>query len=305
MKMLFKVLLFISLIAALQPDKSSAQVPANLRLEIKKRPDPQPLLIAQLPKLTLSKTEIRLNQPNKLERPGLMFARKGNEGGGGGNMLAAEITRATTEFISVVRNNIELFPELNADRLADQRISILITTEVIRSCDGIGEFNAVSRKEELTSTFNAASWLSQPTWLEKVRLAGHERLVVLGLENSNRYEISNRIFEAGLNQGPGSIESFRNDACSGSRGKAKAACLDSVAEADRKIKELVMQASAGQLSIAVARIQLNALKTSYIGRSSSAKEPRNYGRSISLLFAEGEHDLEDSDRSKSPVCVNM
>lgn len=121
----------------------------------------------------------------------------GGSCGGGGSSVAAEIQRATDEFISAVRTNPKMFPGIDAEVLARLDPEILVTAASISHCNSDAKLDAVSDFRKNQSKFNASSWLSK-SWLEKVHLAGHERLVLAGYERSNRYTESNKIFSVDL-----------------------------------------------------------------------------------------------------------
>lgn len=112
---------------------------------------------------------------------------------GGGSGIAAEITRATDEFIRLVRENPRHFPGVDANYLASFDPTIKVTGQTIEFCDKSGVLEADTNINAGVSRFNLSDWLTKD-WKGKVHLAGHERLVLAKLERSNRYDISNRIF---------------------------------------------------------------------------------------------------------------
>lgn len=124
------------------------------------------------------------------------FARN-EEGGatsGGGNGIAAEIQRATDEFISLVRENPAKFPGVDPAVLQNMNPEILVTGKPISFCGKPGELDALSDREKNQSLFNFNAWVAKD-WMAKVHLAGHERLVLAKYEASNRYPFSNKLYE--------------------------------------------------------------------------------------------------------------
>lgn len=130
--------------------------------------------------------------------PTLSFAAEGGHSGGGGTGIAASITRATNDFISIVEDNPAVFPELDVRKLKAANPQILPTAQKINSCDGLATLEAVSDSAANKSVFNIEAWKQKTDVIEKIFLAGHERLVLLGYERSNQYPISNRVFALGL-----------------------------------------------------------------------------------------------------------
>lgn len=127
---------------------------------------------------------------------------------GGGSFHAAEVSRATEAFIELIEQNPQLFPEVDPRLLRSLDPEIKITTDKIEVCESIDQVPRGRRKAILdafsdtkanTSVFHLGTWLSRG-WIEKVQFAGHERLVLAGYERSNRYSISNRVFQAELNR---------------------------------------------------------------------------------------------------------
>lgn len=112
---------------------------------------------------------------------------------GGGSGLAAEIARATSDFINIVRNNRSQFPGVNPYLLERLHTEYVIVNATIRNCETNGELDAYTDKSTGKTTFNRKRWVEK-TWQEKVHLAGHERLVLAGLEESNQYNLSNMVF---------------------------------------------------------------------------------------------------------------
>lgn len=113
---------------------------------------------------------------------------------GGGSGTAAEVERATDAFIQMVEDHPELFPRIDPHRLKQQRTNILITYARINVCDKSSSLDAYTDLQTGDTYFNLSQWLKK-SWIEKVQLAGHERLVLAGYEPSNRYHISNRVFQ--------------------------------------------------------------------------------------------------------------
>jgi len=120
--------------------------------------------------------------------------------GGGGSGVAAEIERATNEFIRVVKDNPDIFQEVDPNQLEIADVSIKVTSGTIKSCASNAELEAYSYPEKNESVFNITSWMGKRRWFDKMLLAGHERLVLAGLEPSNRYHISNKLYEVKLKE---------------------------------------------------------------------------------------------------------
>lgn len=124
---------------------------------------------------------------------------KGNEGSGGGSGVAAEITYATDSFIATVKKHPNLFPGVDPEALSAMNPNIFIAHEPIQFCNKLGTLEAYSNKKGNYSRFVLSSWLGK-TWEEKVLLAGHERLVLAGLEKSNQYHISSKLYDAKIQE---------------------------------------------------------------------------------------------------------
>lgn len=122
------------------------------------------------------------------------FSRVGPGGTGGGSGINAEIQRATDAFISVVAASPDLFPDVDPHKLVNVRARITVTAKQIESCDHNAILEAYSDRDQNKSVFNLSAWVAK-SWIEKVLLAGHERLVLTGYERSNRYNLSNRIYD--------------------------------------------------------------------------------------------------------------
>ncbi len=126
------------------------------------------------------------------------FAHAGADTSGGGSGLAAEISRATEAFIVLVEKNPKLFSNISAKQLRALDPDIRLTGAKITSASG-DELEAWSDSSLNYSQFNLQAWIAKDDWA-KIQLAGHERLVLAGLENSNRYDISNRVYEVKIDQ---------------------------------------------------------------------------------------------------------
>lgn len=164
----------------------------------------------------------------------------GPGGTGGGNMVAAEIQRATDEFIAIVRANEQLFG-IRASQLEIPGVQIRVTSKPILSCDGRSEFDAGSTRNQ--SVFNRFNWLNQDSWLAKVHLAGHERLILLGLEKSNQYPISNRLFQ--LNRSKNRLDTLSSpqEICASFETQW---CLNSLRQLRESIASISHQVELGQ-----------------------------------------------------------
>lgn len=113
---------------------------------------------------------------------------------GGGSGIAAEIQRATNEFIRMVEVNPGKFPGIDPQILKTIDPEIRVTGKPIDFCDQGGSLEAYSDLGKVQTTFHLGSW-AKKSWLEKVLLAGHERLVLAQYEKSNRYPFSNKVYE--------------------------------------------------------------------------------------------------------------
>lgn len=113
---------------------------------------------------------------------------------GGGSGTAAEITRATEAFIQAVEKYPNLFPQVDPSTLRDVNPQILVSASSIKLCNGRGQLDAYSDATKNFSVFSYSDW-AKKSWIEKVQLAGHERLVLAGLEESNKYSLSNKIYD--------------------------------------------------------------------------------------------------------------
>lgn len=150
---------------------------------------------------------------------------------GGGSGTAAEITRATDAFIQIVEKYPHLFPQVDSSALKAQNPQILVTASGINLCNGLGRLEAFSDIDKNLSVFSYGAWVKK-SWIEKVQLAGHERLVLAGQEDSNKYSLSNKIYDARIQD---LISSY---------GKPQDACALSA----------VACKNAGEIELSIARI---------------------------------------------------
>jgi hypothetical protein len=118
---------------------------------------------------------------------------RGGANGGGGSGISAEVERATAAFIQIVRQNPNIFEGVNADYLESFHPDILVTKDPIKFCNNLGDLDADSDSEQNYSRFNLAVWIAKD-WFGKIFISGHERLVLAGLERSNEYQISNKLY---------------------------------------------------------------------------------------------------------------
>jgi hypothetical protein len=248
----------------------------------------------------------------------LAYAKGGSEGGGNGT--AAEIQRATDEFIRMVRDNPAKFPGVNPDQLAAIDADIRLTGKKIQFCDGSGDLDAVSANNQ--STFNLPTW-RQKSWAEKVQLAGHERLVLAQLEPSNRYSRSNKVFEiARADQekelGPAKdICAFGPEAC---RSREEIDALidnDIVAMNDGAVSrdeaqfllDQTKQAIKAQINMVIG-LKAVEIDKRWIKRGGD-EELAKYSKAVNLayeahyrpLFLEAQNTMDDKD--PAPACVQV
>ena len=278
-----------------------------------------------------------------------IFAYAGGVGGGGGSGLAGEIYRATNVFIEAVKNNPDIFKGVDPNALTslvnpvthkpilDPRthkpvpVEILVTDDSIKTCVGDGTLDAHSDAAKGYSLFNVSAWASDDD-MEKVQLAGHERLVLAGYEKSNQYNISDRIYDVevkDLEKIYGSVPnicSFGHPACQDARqlnariasaitavklGKWPADQASTVLDSLRLAEKNIIL-----LMFAIKQDQLN--HRFFMTRRRAAKIVADYNARLNLAFAShfdplfdelqkviGEKNSSHAETVQNSKCVNL
>jgi hypothetical protein len=189
-----KLGLFTSTSAFLWASFAFAQAPARPLPPPEGRPAQPTLARPAQPSLVRPTVEVRGSTTvTVLSQRELNNDRMGNEGSGGGNVVAAQFVNIAATVADYLERNRRTFPEVDV-RLYRQTVAgmrVFFTMEPLS--EGVS-LQAINDPATQTITVNHNAW-NQATEIERRVLVGHEIFGLMGLERDS-YSISSRLYRA-------------------------------------------------------------------------------------------------------------